>query len=178
MLAVPDDTKRLGYTPPTVWSSTLGVAAASSSASRSSAPARWIVGDRKRAQLSINQYSQKGCPKYRRIAARYKGNLLGLFARTFAFRRCLWAQAQRDVRRGYGLPHYPHELVVGDLQVRLFLELDTMLTRQRRGGSYYCLLGLFLFPTPYIHSIRGVGYRFEPIPNETPSQTLPKKRSG
>jgi len=29
----------------------------------------------------------------------------------------------------------------------------------------------------YIHSIRGVGYRFEPIPKETSSQALPKKRS-
>jgi DNA-binding response OmpR family regulator len=29
----------------------------------------------------------------------------------------------------------------------------------------------------YIHSIRGVGYRFEPIPKETSSQASSKKRS-
>jgi DNA-binding response OmpR family regulator len=29
----------------------------------------------------------------------------------------------------------------------------------------------------YIHSIRGVGYRFEPVPKETSSQTLPKEQS-
>jgi DNA-binding response OmpR family regulator len=29
----------------------------------------------------------------------------------------------------------------------------------------------------YIHSIRGVGYRFEPVPKETSTQTLPKAQS-
>jgi DNA-binding winged helix-turn-helix (wHTH) protein len=29
----------------------------------------------------------------------------------------------------------------------------------------------------YIHSIRGVGYRFEPIPKETSKQAASKKRS-
>jgi DNA-binding response OmpR family regulator len=30
----------------------------------------------------------------------------------------------------------------------------------------------------YIHSIRGVGYRFEPVPKETSSQALPKEANG
>jgi hypothetical protein len=72
---------------------------------------------------SVAKNSQKGHPNHRTDATRYEGNLLGLCAKAFALRHCIWAQSKSDVRRLHHLLYHAHQIFAECVQVCFVTQL-------------------------------------------------------